>query len=709
MTALTIVSDAHAKLTDLIPSSRELGDTRQHSAIDKVKEVLGVDVLLFLDLETFYAKDNKVLRENDKGKMTRVQYRMKSGTSVWEYILDDMFQFTGISFAADNSGVISPPTQRDVAPTIKKLAELIEAERRNGIKIALVAHNVTFDGACLAWHYGLEFDAYVCTMMVEKMFDSNVPASLGASVARYTNDHAKTNELEMADGLRLEEMTPEVYEHQRTYCANDTDILRELFVHQVERGVPDTERRLMNITARAACIPQFCIKESLLKEVVVDIDKDRDAKVLAAANHCLDREVWQVSPATFSSNDKYAGLLQKLGLEVPQKRSPSTGKFTLALGKTDPGYVKMQLQNPEHAPVYIAREVVKSTIAKSRANKMVKAAQLFKTKTPFAANMPMFLNYYGAENTGRWSGGAGLNQQNLQRGSKHRLSLCAQPKYVIAVSDLSQIELRMNLWFCGQTDVIEEYHNNPNYDVYSNLAESIYNRPIDKKLDPDERQIGKAGCLGLGYAMSWYGFQQYLAGGPLGMEPQFVDDAFAKQVKWSYEARNFMIVKMWETIEAVVLPVIANGGSYAFGPNGCVRAEKDKIILPSGRVLHYPNTRITHSGNEHSFKVRYTCDNHKGTFVGTRNLWHGLIIENIIQALARDVLGYQMVLIDDQMERNGYGWVIGSVHDEVLAMVEQLYADEGFALMQKIMAMRPHWCQDLPLASEGGYDVAYSK
>jgi len=679
------------------------------SVVNILKEILNVDMIIFADAETFYADTNKVLRENAKGKMTRVTYKLGPANPVWKYAMDELFQFTGFCYALDDDPTIINPETKDLVPIrLRQFADQIQEIRNLGNRVALVAHNANFDGGILAWHYGVEFDEYVDTMAIEKMFDSNKPANLGASIARYSDDHAKTDELSMADGVRLEDMSEEIYAHQVKYCKNDVSIMRELLAHQVYRGIPPNELQLMSITARGACIPQFVVEPSLLREVIVDDKKDTDSKVLAAANHCFDMDVKEVSPATFSSNPKYAGLLQKLGLSVPQKKNKD-GDTALALGKTDPPYVKLQIDNPEHADVYAAREKVKSTIARTRAEKMILASSLFKMHTTFDADLPMFLKYYGAENTGRWSAGEGLNQQNLQRKSKHRRSLKAKKNHKIAVTDLSQIELRMTLWFCGQEDILEEYRKNPNYDVYVKLAEDIYKRPIDKAVDTNERGIGKAGSLGLGFAMSWFGFQQYLAGGPLGLEPTFVSNEFAMQVKWSYESRNFMIAKMWMIIESTVLPILANGGTYSFGPNDCVTVTKDKITLPSGRVLHYPNTRMEHQGNEHSFKVRYICDTHKGKFVGVRGIWHGLIIENIIQALSRDVLGFQMVLIEDQLYRNGYGSVIGSVHDEVLAMVQTLYADASFDIMTKIMAMRPWWCPDLPLASEGGYDDCYSK
>lgn len=673
--------------------------------IESIKEHFSLDELLFVDFETYFI---------DKTRGGGKAYSLK-GKSYWEYILDERFHATGFSCAFDDGAIFYPETPDAVESELEELVEEVRALRDSGKKVALVAQNMQFDGSVFAWRYGLTFDFYFDTKKLNQCLNVHDPADLASMAEQWFPDDPtmrKGDELTNADGVKLEDFTQELHDDLRGYGIQDCNLLRAIFLKQMEHGTPAGEVELMNITDRAFVWPQFKINKTLMREVVQDEEKKINQAVVDAIKFCHEEQIIEVSPATFSSNPKYAGLLERFGLEVPTKISPTTKKPTHALGKTDPDYIRLQIKHPELAPLYKARELVKSTIAKSRAAKMIRASVEFNKAGFTEADMPMFLSYYGAKNTGRWSGGEGLNQQNLQRGSKHRLALEAPSGYMIGVNDLSNIELRVNLWFCEQNDLLAKFISDPGFDMYSDLASDIYKKAINKKDNPNERQIGKAGSLGLGYAMSWYGFQQYLAGGPLGMEPMFVDDSFAQNVKISYDLKHQKIVEMWNIIKFEVLPVIANGGRYVFGRNGCAVAEKDKITLPSGRVLHYPNTRVQMSGDDRGYKSSYLCDSNIKNRFGQavpRRIWHGLIIENIIQATARDVLGYQMIITERDIAQKEWGWVVGSVHDEILALLRETHADEGFELMQKNMQLLPVWGEGIPLASEGGYAREYSK
>jgi hypothetical protein len=53
--------------------------------------------------------------------------------------------------------------------------------------------------------------------------------------------------------------------------------------------------------------------------------------------------------------------------------------------------------------------------------------------------------------------------------------------------------------------------------------------------------------------------------------------------------------------------------------------------------------------------------------------------------------------------------VLTMTHDEVVALIPEAEADEGWAYMHKCMTTSPDWCSDLPLSAEGGYDTMYSK
>lgn len=686
--------------------------------IEDIKQHFGLDLLLFLDFETFY---------KTKGTANDKSYSLKTMTYP-DYILGERFQTTGLGYAFDMDEWTYVHRPEDVAEAMMALRNM----RSEGKRIAVVAHNTQFDASIMCWLFGVTFDYYFCTQLMASLRNPTQSAALFKQAEILFPDEPtmrKGKELANYDGVRYEDIpehdqNPENPNTLASYCVQDNHLLREIFFEQMSRGFPAGELDLMHITLRGAIEPQFLMDREVLKEIVTVSQEQTAQHVCDAVRYCFDKGIDLLDAKSFSSDKQYAELLKELGITVPLKVHAKNFTMVPALGKNDPEYIKAQIANPDFAPVFKARQEVKSTIAETRAKRMLDISHQFTQFGFEKANMPFFLNYYGAKNTGRWSGGQKLNQQNLPRYNRdykglpviddkaHRLSMLAPEGFLVAVNDLSNIELRVNLWFCGQTDILENFRIDPDYDLYSALASEIYGYEVNKKTHKDERQVGKAGSLGLGYAMSWYGFQQYLAGGPLGMEPMFISDSFAKGVKLAYDLKHNAIAAMWVFLERNVLPVLANGGEISFGPNDCVRAVKDKIYLPSGRILHYPNTKCVGEETRYGFRTRYKCDSAKLDRFRKpipRNLHKGLLIENIVQALARDVLAWQMLIVEKELQVNGWGWVAGSVHDEILAIIPEVFIEQGFGAMQVAMAKAPEWCSDLPLASEGGYAREYSK
>ena len=152
-----------------------------------------------------------------------------------------------------------------------------------------------------------------------------------------------------------------------------------------------------------------------------------------------------------SSSKKFADFLESVGVEVPTKVSPTTGKDIPALAKTDEAFIALQEHdNPLVATASSARLDAKSTILQTRIASFLAAAEAHPRR-----KVPIPLKYYGADTTGRWSGWA-YNPQNLPRINPYfpkpsdalRKSLIAPKGYKVVVADLSGIELRVNhfLW-----------------------------------------------------------------------------------------------------------------------------------------------------------------------------------------------------------------------------------------------------------------------
>ena len=656
--------------------------------IQQMKDHFHLDAIISLDFETFYGKG----------------YGLKNKTYA-EYIMDDRFRAQMLGVGEDDGDISILD-----APDIDTWATDIRTRRASGERIGVIAQNTHFDAAILCWRYGVTFDFYFDAMLLSRLRFINRSAALKAHAERLwpeDDSRRKGDELHKAEGVEDLHSVPGLFDGMSTYCRQDVALTRDIVLHHWATGqVPAMEWQLMHLTLRSCVEPQVWINQALLDEVVADDQADKVNKVAAASAYLVTLGRDPVQADTFASNEKYKNLLATFGARLPYKLDPETYEMKPALGKTDPEYVKFQQEHPELQPLFDARETVKSTIATSRAARLKDTANLL----PLNGFIPFPLNYHKAH-TGRYSGSEKLNVQNLQRGSKHRLCLTAKDGHVIAVRDLSGIEMRMNLWFCEQDDLLELVGSGG--DIYCKAAEGIYGHSVNKKEHPMERQVGKVATLGLGYQMSWKTFQATMAGGPMGMDPIFFPDSFCKQVKAAYDRDNPMIKQMWAFLGNVVIPAMCDPlCDMELGRHGCVKVRYQKLILPSGRELQYPGLHCHMLEHARGVDYEYRYDD------GTRNrhkqvvwkrIYGGALLENIIQAIARDVIVHHLVQIEDTLCETDSGWVIGSVHDEILSSVPADRAQHAFDQMGTIMATPPRWCFDLPLASEGGFDKVYSK
>ena len=183
------------------------------------------------------------------------------------------------------------------------------------------------------------------------------------------------------------------------------------------------------------------------------------------------------------------------------KISPRTGKETFAFAKTDKEFTSMQdHHNPEVAALVQARLGAKTTIAETRALRFLEMAN--------RGPLPVYLNFWGAKTTGRYSGGNKVNWQNLPaRGVSAglRLALKAPTGHKVLVGDSSNIELRTVMALAGQEDALIKIRNG--VDMYCDFASKLFNREITKA-DYAERFLGKTAMLGLQYGAGAERFQE---------------------------------------------------------------------------------------------------------------------------------------------------------------------------------------------------------
>lgn len=293
--------------------------------------------------------------------------------------------------------------------------------------------------------------------------------------------------------------------------------------------------------------------------------------------------------------------------------------------------------------------------------------------------------FFGAH-TGRWSGGAGLQPQNLPRDTVPdpraaaldvQLFHRAEPKTLKAlvrhmltgpftVCDYSAIEARVLAWLAGERWVLDAFM--AGRDIYQETAD---------RAGGLTRQQGKAMVLGCGFVGSHNALRRVGAEG---------SDEELKELVTLWRRANPKIVRFWSKLERAYL--------YG-GQAGPIEVQKTssarRVVLPSGRALVYRGVQIVRSRFGEPELLW-----HSGR--GEVRVWPGISVENVTQAVARDLLA------DALVRMSGPYNIVGHIHDELIAGgeydVQQMEAD---------MCLPPDWAPGLPLAAEGTVMMRYQK
>jgi DNA polymerase len=383
------------------------------------------------------------------------------------------------------------------------------------------------------------------------------------------------------------------------------------------------------------------------------------------------------------SNPQLAKILEDFGVDVPMKVSPANGKQTYAFSKTDEGFkALLEHENVLVQAIVAARLGVKSTIEETRTERFIGIAS--------RGAMPVPLRYYAAH-TGRWGGDDKLNLQNLPRSSPLKYSIVPADGYVILDSDSSQIEARTLAWLAGQDDLVDAFDRGE--DVYKIMASAIYGKDI-AEITKDERFVGKTTILGAGYGMGAAKFKLQLKN--FGVDVTLEE---AKRIIDTYRATYPKIVALWAAANNVLKAMLRNAQT-SLGRDDLLKVDgKLGILLPNGLRLKYPNLRLRE--DEESGKVEVVYDTKKGKAVIPNRIYGGKVIENVCQALARIVIGEQMLQIAKKYK------VVMTVHDAIAVVVPKAEADTAKEFVEMCMRMRPKWALGLPLNCEAGYGESY--
>lgn len=341
------------------------------------------------------------------------------------------------------------------------------------------------------------------------------------------------------------------------------------------------------------------------------------------------------------------------------------------------------------------------------------------------------LSYYGAMSTGRWSS-QGPQFQNFGRPlfklkgdmhdayvdlakSPHATSLIRAYGYEpmeylvtgmrhliaapagsqLAASDFASIESVCLFALAGAERKVELLRSGQS--LYVDLASKIYGRPISKEGDLVEYSVGKIAVLGLGYQMGPPKYQETCR-----KQGVIVSLDLAEKVVKDYRQDVPEVAGpngLWKCLEGAALAAMLHPGGWHDAYNVGYRFDKDRDILecmlPSGRSLYYWNPRVDtvpsrFREGELDLKLSYNAWK-EGRWQRVHT-YGGKLAENVIQAIARDLMALAMLRLEDAGCR-----LILTVHDE--AVDERPGADHQ--MMEQIMAEPVSWAKGWPIRAEG--------
>ena len=610
-----------------------------------------------LDFETYYDK---------KFSLSKI--------TMEEYVRSPEFEIIGVGIKTPDDD--KPSWCSGDKQQIKRWLGQFDLE-----ECTVLAHNTMFDGAILSWVLDIHPKYYCDTLLMSRaIFGLHEKHNL-KFLAERMGVGEKGDEVHNAIGKHRGDFTDEEMQRYADYCKQDVALTDSIY-HLLEKRYqfPLLERCLIDLTIKMYVEPTLRLDKKLL---YANLDK-----VVQAKQNLLDKA--GVEKEVLLSNPKFAELLEQHGVAPPTKVSLRTGKETFAFAKSDKGFNDLlEHTDPKIKMFAEARLGIKSTLEETRTQRLIDISE--------RGSLPAPLIYYGAH-TGRWGGGGKINLQNLPSRNKQaniiKKAIIAPDGYVIVEADSSQIEARMVAWYSGQDDLVEQFKD-VNKDPYKIMAGKIY------KVDPElitseQRFLGKQLILACQYGMGHKKFRAQIAN-----EGRDISEEDAKKAIQVYRTANSHITNLWynthENLKAMLQK--RKSGNVPVMGNELVTVEGTSFVLPNGLKIHYHDLRLEEETDEENKVINsemfYTSKNGKTKIYGAKS------VENITQALARIVIGQQMLKISEKYR------VAMTVHDSIVCVVPEAEASVAQEYIERCMRETPVWAEGLPLDCESGVAKSY--
>lgn len=603
--------------------------------------------LITVDFETYYDRDFSL-----------------SKITTEEYVRSDLFEVIGVSVKVNNQ---ETEWASGTHAQIKQWLQNSFAWEQSFV----LAHNTMFDGAILAWHFGVSPRAWLDTLcMGRALHGVEVGGSLKALAERYGLGE-KGTEVINALGKRRLNFSDDELARYGDYCINDVELTHKLFTILV-KDFPKQELRVIDQTLRMFIDPVLELDGDMLQQHLIGIKQMKEDLLTSSG----------VDKTELMSNEKFAELLRSFGVEPPMKTSPATGKQTYAFAKSDEEFKALADHEDVRVQTLVAARLgTKSTLEETRTQRFIDISK--------RGSLPVPIRYYAAH-TGRFGGDDKINMQNLpsrgNNGNKLKKAIVAPEGYTIIDADSAQIEARVLAWLSEQDDLVTAFAEGK--DVYKKMASAIYGKP-EFEISKDERFVGKTTILGAGYGMGAVKFQAQLKN--MGVD---VDLEEAKRIIDIYRRTNDAVVRLWRQAQNALVNM-SRGEAAPLGRRGVLEVvpSETAIRLPSGLLMRYDDLRFDQ--NEKGVEFHYK------TRKGRTRIYGGKVIENVCQAIARCIIAEQMLKIGKRYK------VVLTVHDAIAVCVPDAEVVPATQYVEDCMRWVPEWAKGLPVNCESGSGKSY--
>ena len=644
---------------------------------------------LFIDIETYSSIDLKT-------------------SGLYKYVSSPDFEILLISYTFDNEHIRSI----DLASGESMPEEFEEALLdENVIKHA---HNATFERVCFRRiGYDVPAEEWHCTMIkaaycglplsldeLSKVLDlENKKSATGKALIKYFSCPCKPTRLNGQRSRNYPIHNPDKWNEYVSYNVADTAAEREIYYLLESIEIPQMERDLY-------------VLDQKINDTGILVDKH-------FVNNAIKIDEWYSSNLSKVVSEKYGIDNPNSSAQLKQWLLEVTGNEVESLAKREmPALLENNKGDIDVSFVLKARQQLsKSSIKKYTAMLNCtgddnKARGLFQ--------------FYGANRTGRWAGRL-IQLQNLPQ--NHLADIAEVRSYVYegkqtaldllyddlssilsqlirtafipssglyVVADFSAIEARVISWLASESWRLEVFETHGK--IYEATAARMFNIPIEMVTKgSDLRQKGKVAELALGY-QGGLGALKRMGGEAMGLSDGEMMDIVRK-----WRKANPAIVDFWEDMNRCAANAVRYAGQFVSEYRGIIFERIDvpnnsflSVQLPSGRKLFYYKPRLDSKGS-----IVYQGIIQETKTWGEIATYGGKITENIVQAIARDLLAVSMLKID----KAGYP-IVMHVHDEVISDVND---EKALKEICDIMGENVSWAEGLSLKADGFVTNFYKK